>query len=362
MTEPLRAVQTEQDQAYLNRVRQSAVTDESVLALDFGGSEERKPWRVVGPDTNYQREAGFGWLPADDETDPTPEETYYGMASRYSSRIAREVTAGRLLFWPYRELPPAPLRTNLGCGTPRRFRIDVPAGDYTVRVVTTNPSWTNRNFFVSGMVNFNGRTLLLDTAHDKGALVSREIPVSAPDGKLELLFGGPTGWAVAALVVLPADRPETDPQVTGGLRTWRVSPRYANPDWYPIGQVLCSPEKKLESLPNTDWTAVEAPRQGLPVIDLGTNRQADVGDVVYAATTIDAPAARGAVLHFGATSQAQLWLNGTAIGYVPNEKGLRRDEFIVPLKLREGKNILVVKLQRFWEHRWMFSASVTEQD
>jgi hypothetical protein len=83
--------------------------------------------------------------------------------------------------------------------------------------------------------------------------------------------------------------------------------------------------------------------------------------IVYAAATIDAIALRKAVPYFGASSQAQLWLNGTPLGDVPNEKGLRRDEFVVPLPLRAGKNVLVVKLQRFWERRWMFYGSVTDR-
>jgi len=50
------------------------------------------------------------------------------------------------------------LRTNLASGTSRTFRVDIPAGTCTVRVVTTNPSWTNRNFLVSGMVGAEGVT------------------------------------------------------------------------------------------------------------------------------------------------------------------------------------------------------------
>jgi hypothetical protein len=56
-----------------------------------------------------------------------------------------------------------------------------------------------------------------------------------------------------------------------------------------------------------------------------------------------------------------LWLNSEPIGYVPNEKGLRRDELVTPVNLRAGDNTLVVKLQRFWERHWMFYASLEEQ-
>lgn len=157
-----------------------------------------------------------------------------------------------------------------------------------------------------------------------------------------------------------APPPRPDPQAAGGLRIWHISARHANPDWYPINQVAFSPEHRLAHLPDADWKPVKALPGGLPVVDLGTSREAEVGDVVYAAATIDAAKPRKVLLHFGASSQAQLWLNGSSLGYVPNEKGLRRDELAIPLELPSGKNVLVVKLQRFWERRWMFYASVTD--
>jgi hypothetical protein len=144
------------------------------------------------------------------------------------------------------------------------------------------------------------------------------------------------------------------------LRTWQVSPRYANPDWYPITQVSGPPEQRLDQLPEAQWNRLETPSAGLPVIDLGSNREAAVGDVVYAATTIEADRARTTRLHFGASSQAQIWLNGQPLGYVPNEKGVRRDEFVCPMNLQSGRNVLIVKLQRFWERRWLFYASLDD--
>ncbi len=183
--------------------------------------------------------------------------------------------------------------------------------------------------------------------------------VAAPQGTLDFTFGGPTGWAVAALIIRPGSSGPADPQIIGGLRRWQVSPRYGNPDWYPITQVSGPPEERLDQVPEEGWTRLEAPGDGLPVIDLGTNREAAVGDVVYAATTIQSPGARAARLHLGASSQAQVWLNGEPLGYVPNEKGVRRDECVLAMNLRPGRNVLVVKLQRFWERRWLFYAALS---
>ncbi len=358
----LQTAQASADHAYVQRVTQAATATNAVLAFDFGGKRPPSPWQAVTADSRYSDQAGFGWLDDVNESDPTPEESDYAMAHRHGATFAAEVTPGILPFWPYDERPPQVLRTNLSCGARRRFRVDLPQGDYKIRVVTTNASWTNRNFFVSGMVAVNGDVRLLDAVHDKGSVVAREFSASAPHGKLEFTFGGPTGWAVAALVIEESDSPTADPQVAGGLRTWHVSHRYANPDWYPIDQVTCPPEEHLARLPDADWTRIEAPPSGLPVVDLGTNRQAEVGDVVYAATTIQAVSGHTRRLHFGASCQAQLWLNGKPLGYVPNEKGLRRDEFVVPLDLNPGKNVLVVKLERFWERRWMFYSCLTTVD
>ena len=358
----LQTAQATADQAYVQRVTQAATGERAVLAFDFGGKQPPSPWMAVAADSRYSAQAGFGWLADNDDSDPTPEERDYAMAHRHGGTFAAEVTPGILPFWPYDERPPEVLRANLSCGARRRFRIDLPQGDYKIRVVTTNASWTNRNFFVSGMVTLNGDVRLLDAVHDKGSVVAREFLASAPNGRLEFTFGGPTGWAVAALAIEKSDLPAADPQVAGGLRNWHVSPRYGNSDWYPVDQVTCPPEERLTRLPDADWTRIEAPPTGLPVVDLGSNRQGEVGDVVYAATTIQAASGQTKLLHFGASCQAQLWLNGKPLGYVPNEKGLRRDEFVVPLDVKPGKNVLVVKLERFWERRWMFYSCLTAVD
>lgn len=358
----LRAAQDRADKAYLERIRAAVEMPGAVLALDFGGKSPKSPWRVVAAHSIYSQQAGFGWLSAEDDSQATPEELYYDHTAnvrKQGDATPNAIQQNRLLFWPYKQPAPGPLTTNLACGSPRRFRVDVAPGRYTVRVIVTNPSWVYRNFLVSGMVAANGAVRLLDVPLDRGALVAREFALPAPDGKLEFTFGGPTGWAVAALLIGPA-AVDADPQVAGGLRQWSVSPRYANPDWYPIGQLVAGPEKQLARLPLADWRVVRAAGEGLPVVDLGSNRQAEIGDVVYATTMIDAPQARRAELHFGASSAAQLWLNGRALDYVPNEKGVRRDELVLPVELSAGKNRLVVKLARFWERRWQFYASLTE--
>jgi len=344
----------------LARLRNAATADGALFAFDFGATKAKPPWKPVQASSTYSPPAGFGWLPAEDNTDPTPEQLYYSMAQKYGAKHrGPEPAAQSLLFWPYRPPIPAPVRMSLSSGASRTFRVNAPPGAYRVRVITTHPAWMNRNFLVSGMVSVNGAVQLLDAPHDRGAVVSREFTVKTTGDHLEFTLGGPTGWAVAALIIGRETNPNPDAQLAGSVRTWHLSPRFANADWYPIAQVSAPPESRLDRLPEATWARAAASAGGLPVIDLGSNRESDIGDVVYAASTIESPTARPVRLHVGASSSAQVWLNGEPIGYVPNEKGVRLDEFVAPVSLRSGRNLLVVKLQRFWERRWLFYARLS---
>ena len=354
----LAAVQESEDAEYLARAQAAGSSAGTSLALDFGGTKAVGDWVTVAADSNYDVTVGHGWLTSAADTTPTPEEVYYDQAQKSGGRIVTERCTSRLLFWPYKQPAPTPLQTNIGCGMSHRFRVDVARGTYKIRVVATNPSWTNRNFQVSGMVSVNGAVQLLDAVQDKGAIVSREFVVSAPAGRLDFTFGGPTGWAIAALTITPAS--EVGTETTIPLRQWRVSRRHPNPEWYPITWVSTPLESELQNLRTDTWTPISAAKTGIPVVDLGTNAQAEIGDVVYASTNITADSPGPRTLQFGASSSAQLWLNGEPLGYVPNEKGVREGEFTVRVNLRAGQNRLVVKLQRFWERQWMFYAELAK--
>ena len=357
----LRMAQEKLDRTYHEEAEAAGRAGDAVVAFDFGGQGTRGGWTAVGPDSVYSEDTGYGWLPATDTSAPTPEETAYAMAAKYGQRSVEGIVEQSLLFWPYAQPPPVPLRRHLSSGTPRTFRVDVPPGPYTVRVVTTNPSWTNRNFQVSGMVRSGGAVVLADAVHDRGAIVSREACVESRDGGIELQLGGPTGWGVLALIVCAGGGFAADPLEIGGVRRWALSPRYANPDWYPISWVSAPPEGAPAGAAGPGWRVAEAPLRGLPVVSLGTNREADVGDVVYALAEVTAEEAGPRRLHLGASSQVQLWLNGRYVGYLPNEKGMRRDEWVVPVDLQAGRNRFLLKLQRFWERHWMFYASLTDE-
>jgi hypothetical protein len=136
-----------------------------------------------------------------------------------------------------------------------------------------------------------------------------------------------------------------------------LSSRHPNPDWYPLEDLR--PLANLALPPFDDWTPARA-SAGLAWVDLGTVADAETGDVVYAASVISRDVAGSARLHVGSTSSAAVFLNGEKVGFLPNVKGLERDEAVIPLSLRAGRNVLVLQLERFWERRWLFYAAVTD--
>ncbi len=116
-----------------------------------------------------------------------------------------------------------------------------------------------------------------------------------------------------------------------------------------------SPEDDLAA-PRTDgWGEVAADAGG--VVQLGDNTQAETGDVVYALATIEADEAGTYWLNLASSSSAQVFVNGEKVAYLPNVKGLERDECTFEVPLRAGTNTIVVKLQRYWERHWMFYVS-----
>ena len=84
--------------------------------------------------------------------------------------------------------------------------------------------------------------------------------------------------------------------------------------------------------------------------------------MVYVAAVLPSPGPTTVRLSLGASSSAVAYVNVVEVAYLPNVKGVMRDEAIVDAALKAGKNMLVIKLQRFWERHWTFYASVRDGD
>ncbi|MCP4006391.1 MAG: hypothetical protein GY725_19605 [bacterium] len=333
------------------------------IALDFGEARPLRPWQGVDPNSPYDSKRGFGWLKPDDISTPTPEERDYRLARRAGDTQRVRVKWTKSQLWPYEKtLREPPLRRSVISGRAQRFRVDVPDGRYRVHLIQTNAGWAQRNFLVSGLTRVGGEYALLDTPLSLGQMLRRSFEAQTEEGSLIFEFGGPTGFGLAALAIEPIASASSDPLEIGGLRKWQLSPRYANPDWYPIRETRAPPERALASPDTEGWSTRVTPLQGLPVVDLGPAQHAVTGDVVYAVAYIERETPEDVWLSLGASSSAAAWLNGKSVAYLPNLKGITRDEARVPVRLRAGRNVLLLKLSRFWERRWLFYASVLARD
>ncbi|HTO52592.1 MAG TPA: hypothetical protein VMR50_04325 [Myxococcota bacterium] len=345
----LESLAGEQEQAYLGGIRELASFGEPVAAFAFAQNADHPPWRAVRADTEYSKTLGFGWLPRDDDARATPEEKdYTGTLDQGPDELA-----SASLFAPYWPYPgaalPAPISSALLSGPSRVFRVDLPDGDYRVSVVEANAGWPRMNLLVSGMVTANGRVVLLDTPLDKGSLVRRRFTTHVDGGALELRFGGATGFGLAGLLVERAPQLEPDPLAAGGVRSFRLSPRHPNPDWLPLEDLVVP-----QDAAGSERTAAA----GIPVVDLGVLDPAAIGDVVVARAEIQRASAGSAELHVGSSSAARVYLNGALVLDLPNVKGIEADEGVARVPLRAGANQLEVVLERFWERRWLFFASL----
>jgi len=348
--ELLRALSAEREAAYIETVQSFAAFDSPVAAFTFGQNADVRPFTAVRPDSDYSPTLGFGWLPPDDDSIPSPEEKDYTTAAGIDPDALRAVSLYSV-YWPYAEAQlPRALSAALVSGRSRVFKLDLPDGDYRVSVVGAMGAFNQLNLLVSGMVFANGAPALLDVPLDKGSLARRSFTTRVEGGSLELRFGGPTGFGVAALQVDRASALEPDPLEAGAVRRWRVSERHPNPDWAPLRDVAV-PESAAPR-------EVRAAERGIPLVDLGTLAQASIGDVVVARAELDRPGAGEVTLRVGSSSAARVYLNGAQVLELANVKGVERDEGVARVQLRPGRNELEVVLERFWERRWLFFASV----
>lgn len=347
------------DAAFLTSARGIADAGGVLRAFDFGAEGKHQGWQAVRPATAYTEARGYGWLPAEGEFKPVPSEEYY----RYTPDVEKlaGINQSNLPPWPYDAERPASLGSSLWSCRPRTFRVQLPAGRYRVKLVSANAVRQLQDMLVSGTVLANGEYRLLDTPLAYGDWVEREFRARVgPDEKLDLTFGAATPWSISQLRIY---REEADAEDTAMIpvRTWRVSPVFANPAWRTVEDTSFPPDTRLDRLQTDAWAPVQARPRGLPVVDLDRGDAKAVGDTVFAAATLTAAKRKRIALQVSASSGAMVYLNGEKVGVLPNQKGLRRGECVIQTELRAGPNVLVLKLGRFWERRWLFMAEWRDQ-
>ena len=89
--------------------------------------------------------------------------------------------------------------------------------------------------------------------------------------------------------------------------------------------------------------------------------------VGYAYTEFNSEKARSAQLRLGCKNAWKIWLNGELVfGRDEYHRGIRIDQYILPVHLNEGKNTLLVKAcqneqEQDWTVQWQFQLRVTDE-
>jgi hypothetical protein len=355
----------------------AAMAQGSALALDFRCHSETKlfagsapqgcnpavaPWRRFTETTMWTPSSDYGWVDAGDGSPPLVENDLYRANDPFEIIGSHPDVA----FWPYPATPPTtPYIGSLHSQAKHRFRIRTGTGGlaagqrYRVKVVSERLSAFGTS--ISSFLRVNGVAKLLDTPLLPGSMVVREFTMDVSGDHTEIELGASNGWGVAAMVFTLAPNAPTDTvSERYGVRSWQVSPRYENEQWYPVDEARTEVDAVLGADPAPGWTTLRATPGGIPVISLGTldSGYEAVGQVVYAATTVSAGSSDAIALHVGATSAVEVYVDGNKIDYLPNQKGIVENEAVITLPLDAGENHIVLKLERFWEREWLFYAAL----
>ncbi len=89
-------------------------------------------------------------------------------------------------------------------------------------------------------------------------------------------------------------------------------------------------------------TAIEVERD---VVDLASKLGKHDNSVAYAVAMIDVPSVTKAITGLGSDDAVKVWLNGKLVHQNWTQRALEKDQDLVPLELRPGKNTLVLKIQ-----------------
>jgi hypothetical protein len=180
----------------------------------------------------------------------------------------------------------------------------------------------------------------------------------------------PTAWSRVTLPLklelkLPqATIPVTRSLVvgTGQIRDWMVAGPFANKSGQPLDLTLYPPEDAL------DLTATYAGGQKWQAVQLG-NEWLDFGSVLktkgpgvaYAVACVNVAADTPAVLRLGSSGGVAVSLNGGYLWAGGAARGAAPDQDRVPLTLKAGDNVLLLKISTSTE-QWRFTAELTPAD
>jgi hypothetical protein len=107
------------------------------------------------------------------------------------------------------------------------------------------------------------------------------------------------------------------------------------------------------------WKPVAAEPDGY--VDLRANVQPSEAMVAYAATTVTAKRAAEALLTLGSNDGAKVWVNREQVYAKHVGRGARAHEEQIPIRLREGPNQILLKIEN-WGSAWGFYVAIVDFD
>lgn len=187
-------------------------------------------------------------------------------------------------------------------------------------------------------------------ALDQAALAIAESGRADATGKLEAWIFDPRASVASAASRASATIEVASDRLTAFIQPWRVVGGFPSKDGLEHHDTVLPPEEKLdwaakygEGDAALGWQTVEAPRGRLDFRRVCKPTDNAVG---YAATVINAPRATEAELRLGSDDGCKAWLNGEEILDRKAHRGLGIDADRANVKLREGANLLLVKVSQ----------------
>lgn len=110
-------------------------------------------------------------------------------------------------------------------------------------------------------------------------------------------------------------------------------------------------------VPPEGWTAFDARASG-GIVDLVRRLGAETDCFAYALLAFDSSTGRDALLRLGSDDGVAAWLNGEQVHENRTFRGVVPDSDVVPVRVREGRNVLVLKISQ-GAAGWGFCARLT---
>jgi hypothetical protein len=158
----------------------------------------------------------------------------------------------------------------------------------------------------------------------------------------------------------------------GFLPRWQIIGPFDNADRAGFA-VAYSPEEKLDLAAthkgkdgDVSWQVLET-EEAYGMVNINEPLSELKGALAYATTTIEMPASRDAQLRLGCKNAWKVWVNGEFLfGRDEYHRGMRMDQYHLPVSLRKGANTVLIKLcqdeqTKPWTKEWQFQMRLCDE-